>query len=157
MKQSTFVLIISFILFSCNNHSPEETKSDTIIFNHDTVPELRNTVKSEAIESYKEKVDNELNDWVFAVQIFQTAQTFHFLMKIKYEEVFATDTLKIPNLGIDPKIEIHKGKEKNSCIVGFYDKQNTFREYKLVAVKNNQLQIKTLQHYGVYNTIKSVK
>ncbi len=155
MKKASLLIIISCFLLSCNNNKPSEEKNDTIVINHDTVPDIRTNIKSTPIVTYQEKVKDELNDWNFSVQIFETKQTFHFLMKVKYKEVFGTDTLKIPNFGINPTIEIHQGKEKNSCIVGFFDKKNIFREYKLVAVKDDQLQIKTLKHYGVYNTTKT--
>jgi hypothetical protein len=155
MKKALSLIIISCFLFSCNNNKSAELKNDTVVINNDTVPDVRTNIKTTPIVTYQEKVKDELNDWNFAVQIFETKKTFHFLMKVKYKEVFGNDTLKIPNFGIDPKIEIHQGKEKNSCIVGFIDKQNIFREYKLVAVKNDELQIKTLKHYGVYNTTKT--
>jgi len=71
-------------------------------------------------------------------------------MKLEYEEMKEKDTLKIPNLGFEPKLEIRKGPEPNSCIIGFIDNKNQFREYKKVAAKNNNLKVTTLKHYGVY-------
>jgi hypothetical protein len=59
------------------------------------------------------------------------------------------DTLKLPNFGTLPRPVIQKGKEKYSCIIGFMDKQNQFREYKKVYVKGNQLKITALKHYAV--------
>ncbi len=156
MKKIFLLINISCIIYSCNNTtSNTQINKDTVFINHDTIPEFRTIIQTKPIANYKENVNDSLNGWSFAIQVFEMKETFHFLMKVKYEEVFATDTLKIPNFGVHPKIEIHQGKEKNSCIVGFFDKENVFREYKLVAVKNNQLQIKTLKHYGVYNTIKN--
>jgi hypothetical protein len=71
-------------------------------------------------------------------------------MKLEYEEMREQDTLKIPNLGFEPKLEIRKGDEKYSCIIGFIDNKNQFREYKKVVASNNNLKVTTLKHYGVY-------
>jgi hypothetical protein len=58
------------------------------------------------------------------------------------------DTLKIPNFGIMPKVEIQKGEKEQSCIIGFLDKNGVFKEYKLVRIKNEQLKISTLKYYA---------
>jgi hypothetical protein len=71
-------------------------------------------------------------------------------MRLEYEEMKEKDTLKIPNLGFQPRLEIHKGDEPYSCIIGFLDKENKFREYKKVIAKNNNLKVITLKHYAVY-------
>jgi hypothetical protein len=72
-------------------------------------------------------------------------------MKIQFEEVRGEDTIKIPDLGIEPKPVIQKGNEKYSCVVGFLDANNQFREYKLIHVENsNQLKVTTLKHYFVH-------
>ena len=75
-------------------------------------------------------------------------------MKIKFEELEAADTLIIPDLHIQPMVELQPGKEKFSCIVGFKDKEQKFREYKKVSIENNQLKISILKRYGVYATMK---
>jgi hypothetical protein len=64
-------------------------------------------------------------------------------------ELKETDTLKVPNISIEPKIEIRKGSDDYSCIVGFFDRSNNFKEYKLVSAKDGKLKITVLHHYGV--------
>jgi len=90
-----------------------------------------------------------LNDWKFAVNIYETKETFHYLMKMQYMELRADDTLKIPNFGTAPKIEIKQGSEPLSCIVGFLDKNNQFKEYKLVSIKDKNLSVHILHRYAV--------
>ncbi|HTE28291.1 hypothetical protein [Flavitalea sp.] len=116
----------------------------------DMIPEDRAAIKKEPVAIYIEKVKNPLNDWRFQVQLFETQKTFRFLMKLEYEEMRETDTLKIPNLGFEPKLKIIKGKEPYSCIIGFIDNKNEFREYKKVIATNNRLRVVTLKHYAVY-------
>jgi hypothetical protein len=116
----------------------------------DLVPAARAEVKNEPVATYTEKVKNPLNDWKFQVQLFETPKTFRFLMKLEYEEMNETDTLKIPNLGFEPKLKIIKGDEPYSCIIGFLDNKDEFREYKKVIASNNRLRVVTLKHYAVY-------
>lgn len=143
---------------ACNNTPDAASNSnDSIVNNAVPVSETRNVVKTSPIANYHEKVGNSLNDWGFDIKVYETSKTFYYLMKIKYEETEVSDTLKIPNAGIKPVIELHPGKGKYARIVGFVDKDNKFRDYKLVSIQNNQLKIKVLNHYGVYSVVKENK
>lgn len=114
-----------------------------------SIPEFRDTVSKAPVAQYQEKVDNPLNDWYFSVKVYETPKTFHYLLKLQYEEIDGEDTLKLPNFGTFPKPVLQKGPERYSCIVGFLDKENKFREYKKVYVKANHLKITALKHYAV--------
>jgi hypothetical protein len=154
MKQiAAFVVAIS--ICSCNdgNVEKEPTEKDSARMATtvaDLVPADRTSVKMEPVATYTEKIKNPLNDWKFQVSLYETPKTFRYLMRLEYEEMKEKDTLKIPNLGFEPRLEIHKGDEPNSCIIGFLDKENKFREYKKVIAKNNNLRVITLRHYAVY-------
>ncbi|WP_205512031.1 hypothetical protein [Longitalea arenae] len=113
------------------------------------VPLYRNTVNPEPVAEHKEKTENPLNDWYFSVKLYETPKTFQYIMKVKYEELEGDDTLKLPDMGIAPKPVIQKGEDKYSCVVGFMDNHDQFREYKKVYVKNDQLKVTTLKHYSV--------
>ena len=113
-------------------------------------------MKEEAVASFKVTTGNPLNDWYFKVELYETPTTFHYLLKMQYEEIRGTDTLKLPNFGIWPEPVIKKGNEPFSCIIGFMDKDKKFREYKKVYVKNNVLKVTTLKHYTVYAWKKEV-
>ena len=118
------------------------------------ISELRQAVSNKPVAQYREKVDNPLNDWYFSVQLFETQKKFHYIIKLGYEEIRGEDTLKLPNFGTEPKPVIQKGPEKYSCIIGFLDKENKFREYKKVHVKGNILKITAIKHYGVSSYTK---
>ena len=151
MKHYSFLLLLA--LMCCNkpknndetatSNSGEPTKAI-----NDTIPLTREKVEKSPVASYSEKVKDELNDWRLAVDVYETKETFKFLMKIEYMVQEAEDTLTIPNFGIMPKVEIRNGPEKESCIVGFLDKQGEFKEYKLIALKDKQLKISTLKYYA---------
>jgi hypothetical protein len=114
------------------------------------ISEFRKEVKKAAVGVYKEKTDNPLNDWYFSVRLFETEKTFQYLLKMQFEEIRGEDTLTLPNFGVNPKPELRKGKDKYSCIIGFIDRENKFREYKLVSVKDgSELKLTTLNHYSV--------
>lgn len=150
----SFVLITSFYLFSCHSSNQQSSDRDstnkpTIINPTNNVPEFRKDIKTEPVDQYKEKTDNPLNDWYFSVKLYESPMTFHYLIKMQFEEIQGEDTLKLPNFGYDPKPVLKKGNEKYSCIIGFMDDKNVFREYKLVHVENGNLKINALKHYAV--------
>jgi hypothetical protein len=113
------------------------------------VPMYRTTVNAEPVAEYKEKTENPLNDWYFSVKLYETPKTFQYVMKLKYEELEGDDTLFLPNVGTVPNPVIQKGEDKYSCIVGFMDNHDQFREYKKVYVKYDQLKVTSLKHYSV--------
>jgi len=148
--------IIFSILISCGQadtapaaKTDTAAQSDTPALRPENVPPDRDNVKTEAVAEYKVRTENPLNDWYFRVRLYETPKTFHYLIKLEYEEIHGQDTLKLPNFGALPKPVIQKGPEQYSCIIGFMDKDNKFREYKKVYVKENTLKITALKHYGV--------
>ncbi|MFI5155455.1 MAG: hypothetical protein ACHQEM_04695 [Chitinophagales bacterium] len=147
IKRGSLLKILALFVFfqSCEQRTASEAGSNTAV-----VSEFRNEIRKEPIATYKEKVENSINDWYFSVQLFETKKTFSFLLKMQYEEVRGEDTVKIPDFGMEPKPVIRKGKDHYSCIIGFMDKENQFREYKEVSVKEGrELKLTTLNHYTV--------
>jgi hypothetical protein len=148
--------IILSILISCGEantgstaKTDSTTQTDTNNLRPEDIPPDRNNVQTEPVAEYKVRTENPLNDWYFRVRLYETPKTFHYLIKLEYEEIHGQDTLKLPNFGALPKPVIQKGPEQYSCIIGFMDKENKFREYKKVYVKANTLKITALKHYGV--------
>lgn len=144
-------------IVSCKQKQDERQAADPAqptVVNNDTIPETRTVVKQTAVASYSQPVPDELNDWQFAVQVYETKKTFHFILRMQYKELRITDSLHIPNFGIQPGVELKKGPETYSCIIGFRDKKGEFREYKKAYVKNERFKFTTLNHYyvGSYKT-----
>lgn len=160
MRYLAPVFLLASFLYACDDAASSKQPepmlavvSDSGNIKKSTYPEERKEVNKQAVASYKEKVDNPLNEWYFSVQLFETSKSFHYKMILQYEEIRGVDTLKLPNFGLEPKPEIRKGADAFSCIVGFLDKEGNFREYKKVYVANGGLKVTTIKHYGV-STIK---
>jgi hypothetical protein len=121
------------------------------------VPDTRANPNPQPVQEYRVKLPNRADDWYFLVQLFETAKTFEYRVKLQYEEVRGEDTIRIPNMGTEPKPVLKKGDEENSCIIGFIDNKGVFREYKKAYFKDDQLGITTLKHYSVTYTTDTVK
>jgi hypothetical protein len=149
MRSPIFFLLL--LLAACHpSGSTENTLKDTtIVISADTIPETRTTVKAAPIAEYSEKIHDELNDWKFAVSVYETKRTFHYKLRIEAKEVRVNDSLNIPNFGIQPKLSIRKAKEPLACIIGFLDKKGDFKEYRKVSFQNDRLHISTLGSYAV--------
>ncbi len=88
-------------------------------------------MKKEPVAEYKEKIEDRLNkNWFFSVRLYETSRTLSYRVNMKYEELEGDDTLKLPDLGTPPKPVIQKGADPYSCMIGFMDNDNKFREYK---------------------------
>jgi len=143
---------VLFFLYSCGQNNQQSTTTSEKTAQADTTSRVslnRTNVNKQPVATYKVKTDDPLNDWYFSVKLYETPKTFYYLMQLQFEEIEGIDTLKLPNLGIEPKPVIKKGPEKYSCIIGFMDKENQFREYKKVYVTDNRLKVTAIKHYAV--------
>lgn len=148
MKNTLFILLV--LLVACNQRVDNTVSKDsTIVISTDTIPEIRTSIKFTPAAEYSEPIKDELNNWKFAVALYETKRMFHYTMRIQAKEVRISDSINIPNFGILPMVEIHKGKEPQTCIIGFLDKKNSFMEYRQVSFKNDRLHISTIHNYSV--------
>jgi hypothetical protein len=148
MKKLFASCVLSVIIISCNNNQ-NGSRSNNQQGSGTAVTDTRNEINPKPVASFFKPVADSLNNWHFSVDVYETKETFRYLMKLEYMELRETDTLKIPNIGIEPKIEIHQGKDNYSCIVGFFDRDKNFKEYKLVSAEDDKLKVIVLHHYGV--------
>jgi hypothetical protein len=152
MRRKIIIIALSLFLNSCReNRSDEKQKGmqtpESIVLN-DTVPTVRNNVNPKPVASHHEKIKDPLNNGRFAIDMYETPQTFDYVLTIEYKTLNEKDTIHIPNFGINPTIAIQKGEVPLSCIVGFHDKSGVFMPYKKVAVADGQLKITTIQTYA---------
>lgn len=152
----TFYFLALLLLTGCaNNDAVTDTAADsTVIVSYDTIPVTRANVHSAPVATYSEKIADELNDWQFAVTVYETKKTFQYTIRIQAKEARVSDSLSIPNFGIQPTVAIQKGKEPLSCIIGFLDKKKEFKPYKMVSFQNDRLRVRTIASYyvGAYKT-----
>ena len=145
------LLIFVLLIYGCSQNSKQhsEATSDSTQITNDTIPVFRKQVSKTPVASYIIPINNPILQQYFGARIYETSLTFQFLLKMQYEGVLETDTLKIPNFGTWPVVKVIKGPEKLSCIIGFLDKEKHFKEYKMLLAKGNKLKLTTLKRYGV--------
>lgn len=158
------LLSLAVLLPAC--HSPsgnlrQPGKDTTVVdlhqphlpaFQHN--PEFRDQIKKTPVAEYHEKTGNIAGD--FSVRLYQTSKTMYFRVDIEWEGLPGSDTVKLPDIGKPPRPVLQKGSEKSSCIVGFLDNDNRFREQKLIHTKGDQLKITTLRHWMVTDSYRLV-
>ena len=115
----------------------------------DIIPATRVTVNNNPVASYSVPMGDPRLDRKFGVEIYETKYTFRYLLVMQYDGMIQTDTLKLPNFDTWPVVKVKPGKEKLSCIIGFMDKKNDFREYKMLTAKNDKLKLIVLNGYVV--------
>ena len=145
-----FILLLMVCAWACNQPGTQEKSSPRVqTLTHDTIPETRAQVSKKAVASYYAVVGDPKLDRRFGVSVYETPLTFRYVLRMQYEAVQATDTLKLPNFGSWPKVEVQPGKDKLSCIIGFLDKNGAFKEYKMLKAQGNTMKLETLKKYGV--------
>lgn len=148
MKQYLFPVLLLTCFLNCGEKQ-KNTSNGTSVISNDTIPQTRQSVSKKPVASYMIPIGNPRLEYKFGVNIYETEQTFKYLMRMQYEGMLVSDTLKVPNFGSWPIVEVKPGKEKLSCIIGFLDKKKEFKEYKMLSIKNDQLELTVLKRYGV--------
>jgi hypothetical protein len=153
-----FVLLILGISCTGIENKQNETKVDSVVIKAPTVSENRELPSKKPIAAYSMPIDDgigNINNWKFAVNIYETAKTFEYKVQIQYKAISATEMITIPNFGVDPVVSIKQGKSSPDCIIGFNDTKGLFKEYIQVNVKNEQLKFKKINSYAVvkYKTV----
>jgi hypothetical protein len=154
MKKILYILITFMILASCSGNGTTSSSKDSASATGPVSPE-RSNPNPKPMATYSEDINTEtgrLNHWKFMVALYETNKTFMYRVKVQYAELNITDSLQLPDLGFMPKPALQKGKEDYSCIIGFMDNKDVFRDYKLVSVTDGSLRIHTLKYYGVQQT-----
>lgn len=132
------------------------TTSDPIVIKADSISAIRTEVKKAPIASFSQPVPDELNDWKFSVDIYETERRFHYTVRMQYKELRVRDSVNIPNLGIEPTVQIQKDATPFSCTIGFLDKKGNFKPLTRANIKGDQLKFKTVASYavGAYKTAR---
>ena len=154
--KSLYCLLSILIITGCNAHN-NNAPGDVVVKKYSNIPQERSTVSTSPVKTFDEIVKSFATTDTFKVALFETKQTFHYLIKINYKQLDGEDTLRVPDFGINPTVEIKKGEERPSCIVGFLDEHKQFRESKLVSFEDNEIKVHVLKHYAVATYQDTVK
>ena len=150
MRTACSTLFI-LLLAACTSGSNEINSDDSVAFTSENIPAERKNINPQPVKTYSEIVKSFETTDEFKIRLYETKQTFNYLMKISYKQIEVDDTLRVPNFGVQPSVEIVKGDSiRPSCIVGFFDKNKQFRETKLISFTNDKLKVKVLKHYAVF-------
>jgi hypothetical protein len=153
-----FILATVLLTFSTRNASAQQhARKDTFRIDPSNPvlpapkqnPEDRSATKKEPVAEYLEPTGH--RNGKFVVKLYETSKTMRYRIDVDYEGLPGDDTLRFPDLGTMPRPVLKKGSTPLSCIIGFLDNDNLFREVKLVYVtpKGNQFKITTLHHWHV--------
>ncbi len=149
--KAIYVASLIVLFLSCNtNTANNKSAEDSVVYVTDKIPETRSNINPKPVKTYNETVKSFETTDQFKVSLFETKETFHYLIKISYKNLDAEDTLNVPNFGETPSVEIVKGDKRPSCIVGFLDNNKQFRESKLIFFEGNKIEVHVLKHYGVF-------
>ncbi len=144
------MILTAWLLCSCNTNTNNNNANDSVIYSTSKIPEKRSAINPNPVKTYSETVKSFATTDQFSVELFETKETFDYLIKVSYKNLEAKDTLHVPNFGEVPAVEIKEGAKSPSCIVGFLDSAKQFRESKLIYFEDDKIKIHVLQHYGVF-------
>ncbi len=130
------VVIAALAFAACGEKNPN---------NNEPFVKERATVNPAAVKEYVAGGDTAQ----FKVQLFEQKESLNFEVKFSYKDASSEKIFTLPNMGIMPKPELKKGADDLSCIIGFYDADSTFMEYRLVKVENGSLFYRHLKEYQV--------
>ncbi|RXK59995.1 hypothetical protein ESA94_13180 [Lacibacter luteus] len=131
------LVVIAAVVFAACNSKPETNQPYV---------EERATVSTEPVKEYS---FTDADSAKFKVQLFEQKKSLNYEVKFSYKEAASEKIITLPNMGIMPKPELKKGANDLSCIIGFYDADSIFMEYRLVNVEKGLLGYKHLKEYQV--------
>ncbi|HUS00610.1 MAG TPA: hypothetical protein VMY77_02730 [Chitinophagaceae bacterium] len=142
-------LALIILLISCAEKNKNSEPGKIKLPGNDTIPVTRKNVNKKPVAAYVIQMGDPKLDRKFGVEVYETPETFKYLLMMYHDGTIQKDTLTIPNFGIWPTVKIRPGNEKLSCIIGFLDRKNEFLEYKLLSAKDDKLSLTILKRYGV--------
>ncbi|MBS1660712.1 MAG: hypothetical protein JST68_06635 [Bacteroidetes bacterium] len=157
MKPLLSFILSAFLLILANLNTTAQNRKDTFRIDpsNPVLPppkhnsEDRSKINKEPVAEFREPTGHFKGN--FIVKLYETSKTMRYRIDVEYDGLPGDDTLRFPDLGTLPRPILKKGTTPLSCIIGFLDNDNVFREVKLVAVtpKGNQFKITTLRHWHV--------
>ncbi len=144
-------VLLSLLAFAAGCNSPQKKVDDPekrVVVN-DTIPVERTNINPKPVATYAAAVPDPLNQFKFAVKLYETPLRFRYRVAVTYKMMDVKDSIDIPNFGYQPKVDVRKYENNLSCMIGFYDAEGNFMELKKVEVVDNQLKMRQVKRYGV--------
>lgn len=149
-----FIAASCLFIMACGNSNQAENKSAEPNTTDAKAPftlVTRESVNPNPIDSYEYKftdAESKLNNWVFRVNLLETSNYHNYEMDIVYQTLETKESITIPNLNIEPKVGLKKIGD-TEVIVGFYDKNDDFKEFYKVFVQEDNLRVEKIKSYNV--------
>jgi len=133
------------LMQSCNDSSATGSSSST----DGAAANLteRATVNPAAVATYKQKVNDKLNNYYFSVEVYETKKPLDYIVHLGYETMQDADTIHFPNLGYPIRPAIQRTTDSLSCYIGFVDPKGQFQYFKGVWIDQNGINIRTVRTY----------
>ncbi len=131
------LVVLAAIAFAACNAKPESNQPYV---------EERATVSTEPVKTYAYTGADSAQ---FKVQLFEQKKSLNYEIKFSYKDASSEKIITLPNMGIMPKPDLKKGADDLTCIIGFYDADSVFMEYRQIKVENGTLGYKHLKEYQV--------
>lgn len=148
MRKLALLFLLAFVA-GCNNTQKKADESENRVIVNDTIPMERTTVNPKPVATYATPVPDALNQFEFAVKLYETPLRFRYRVAVTYKTLDVKDSIDIPNFGYQPKVDVRKDKQDLACMIGFYDDEGTFMDLKKVEVVDNQLKLRQVKRYGI--------
>lgn len=146
------ILILFSLLASiagCNTPQKKAETTEKRVVVNDTIPIDRTNIDPKPVATYAAAVPDPLNQFKFAVKLYETPLRFRYRVVVTYKMLDVKDSVDIPNFGYQPKVDVRKYENDLSCMIGFYDAEGTFMDLKKVEVVDNQLKMRQVKRYAV--------
>lgn len=145
------LVLLSLLAFAvgCNDTQKKADGPEKRVVVNDTIPSERTNVDPKPVATYSAPVPDALNQFKFAVKLYETPLRFRYRVAVTYKMLDVKDSIDIPNFGYQPKVDVQKYENNLSCMIGFYDAEGTFMDLKKVEIVDNQLKIRQVKRYGV--------
>ncbi len=148
MRLLVLLVLLAFAA-SCNTTQKKTETTEKRVVVNDTIPRERTNVNPKPVATYSARVPDVLNEFKFAVKLYETPLRFRYRVAVTYKTLDVKDSVDIPNFGYQPKVDVKKQENNLSAMIGFYDAKGTFMDLKKVEVVDNQLKIRQVKRYGV--------
>ncbi len=91
--KAIYVASLIVLFLSCNtNTANNKSAEDSVVYVTDKIPETRSNINPKPVKTYNETVKSFETTDQFKVSLFETKETFHYLIKISYKNLDAEDT-----------------------------------------------------------------
>ena len=135
-----FFLVAMIVLASCKSTDKKDNTEPYVA--------ERATVNHNAVKEYIVNLnDPKDRNAEFHVALFEQKKTLEYEVRFRYKDAASEKIFTLPNLGFMPKPDLKRGADSLTCVIGFYDADSTFKEFRAIQVVDGIMSYKHLKEY----------